>query len=396
MMKVKFVINHFNGGGAQRVVSNLSFKIGEKNETKLLLFSKKIPITYPFKGKIRYLDTCDRKNIFSKIIRMYRRIQEIKKEKQEENVVLISFLEAPNILNILARAKRKTIISVRNHMSTKFKTGISGFINRIIIKIFYNKADKIVAVSEGIKADLMKKFNIDRDKIEVIHNSYAIEKIEKMCVEKLTYKEQEIFKSSVVITSGRLVDQKGHWHLIRSFKKIKEECPEAKLIILGSGPLKEYLHSLACDLGLKQDVHFLGFQENPFKYISKSEVFVFTSLFEGFPNSLAEAMICNIPVISSDCLSGPRELLAPEEVNEDIHYGKDVRRYGILLPVCDGTKYDCNIELTKEEMFMANEVIGILKNKDEKEFFKYQAKKRIYDFHEDSLIKKWERILELS
>jgi len=389
-------MSNLSVGGVQRVVSNLSFKIGEKNETELLLFSKKNPIMYPFNGKIRYLDTCNRKNIFSKIIIMYRRVQEIKKEKQEENVVVISFLEIPNVLNILARTERKTIISVRNYASVKFKNGISGFVNRLIIKFFYNKADKIIAVSQAIKIDLIENFNIDRNKIEVIHNSYAIEKIEKMCVEQLTYEEQEIFKSPVVITSGRLADQKGQWHLIRSFKKIKKECPDAKLIILGVGPLKEYLHSLTCDLGLKQDVHFLGFQENPFKYIAKSEVFVFPSLFEGFPNSLAEAMICNIPVISSDCLSGPRELLAPEEVNKDIHYGKDVRRYGILLPVCDGTKYDCNVELTKEEMFMANEVIGILKNKDEKEFFKCQAKKRIYDFHEDNLIKKWECILELS
>lgn len=112
-----------------------------------------------------------------------------------------------------------------------------------------------------------------------------------------------------------------------------------KLAILGRGELEDYLKQLACEMDLEKDVYFLGFQKNPFKFISKSKIYVFPSLYEGFPNALCEAMACGVTVISSDCKSGPREILAPE-TNIDgetkiIEYAK----YGMLLPVCDDNCY---------------------------------------------------------
>lgn len=115
-----------------------------------------------------------------------------------------------------------------------------------------------------------------------------------------------------VVTAGRLTKQKGQWHLIRSFSKVLESIPNTKLVIIGKGKYLEKLIQLSKDLGIQDKVIFTGYVNNPHKIISKCDVFAFPSLFEGFSNALLEAMACNIAVVSSDCDSGSREILAPE------------------------------------------------------------------------------------
>ena len=182
--------------------------------------------------------------------------------------------------------------------------------------------------------------------------------------------------------------------MIKAFAKVKKVIPNAKLVILGEGELEGKLKQLTQKLDIKEDVYFLGFQKNPFKYISKSKVFVLSSLHEGFPNALAEAMACGIPVISTDCLSGPREILAPDEVNKsDIEYNLNYNRYGMLLPVCDGNFNLSNLSLTKEEEMMADTIISLLKDKDLRNHFSKQAMIRIKDFDIKNIIKQWESII---
>ena len=104
---------------------------------------------------------------------------------------------------------------------------------------------------------------------------------------------------------GRLSKPKGQWHLIRAFKKVKETIKDMKLIILGRGELEDYLKQLVEELNLEKDVYFLGFQKNPFKFISKSKIYLFPSLYEGFGFPVIEAMACGIPVVCSDKASLP-------------------------------------------------------------------------------------------
>ena len=120
---------------------------------------------------------------------------------------------------------------------------------------------------------------------------------------------QELFSFPVVINVARLEEQKGQEYLIRSFVRIKKEIPLTKLVILGEGHLEHKLRDLAKGLGLEQDVVFLGWQKNPFKFLAYSKVFVLSSLWEGFPNTLLEAMALGLPVISTDCPSGPNEII---------------------------------------------------------------------------------------
>jgi len=139
----------------------------------------------------------------------------------------------------------------------------------------------------------------------------------------------------------------------------------------------------------------LGYKKNPFKYIGRSTIFAFPSLFEGFPNALCEAMACGVPVISSDCKSGPREILAPDTDIEQQVKGIEYAKHGILLPVCDGNYYDAEMPLTSEERLLQRTIIKILSNKKMKEEYKTKSKEGVNRFQSDIVIKQWEKLISL-
>ncbi|MBR7552549.1 glycosyltransferase [Allobacillus sp. GCM10007491] len=395
MKSIMLFIGSLSAGGAERTVSNLSLNLSSDIEKEIIIYGKNPVIDYPYGGQLVELDDLEKGNLLKKTYAFLYRIKAIKRMKRlYNNKTIVSFLEYPNLINLMTYKHGNTIISVRNHMSTKHQKGIKSFFWNMTIKFLYNKADSVIAVSKEIKKDLVNFYGIDKEKIRVIYNSYPIEKIKKLSQEVIEHEYKYIFDHPVIITVGSLTKQKGHWHLIRSFKKIKKEVPNAKLVILGDGHLKPYLKQLSIDLSIDKDVHFLGFQKNPFKYISSSKLFVLPSLYEGFPNALAEAMACGVPIVSSDCLSGPREILAPDEFNvENISYELKEDRYGVLIPVCNGIRYGAVEHLTKEEEIMAETMISLLKKQKVMNHFSSQALKRMEDFNLNNIIKEWESIL---
>ena len=227
-------------------------------------------------------------------------------------------------------------------------------------KILYTKADSVVAISNLIALYLKKRYSIDNNKMQIIHNPLNISKVIVEAHEEIN-DIYNIFNQQVIVTAGRLNKQKGQWHLIRCFKLIKQQIVNSKLVILGEGELRPYFVSLIKTLGLDKDVYLLGFQENPFKFIGRSSVFAFPSLYEGFPMTLIEAMACGVPVVSSDCKSGPREILAPDTDLTKQTSTPEFAQYGILMPVPDGTQYKAEDPLTEEEVIWAEVLINILK-----------------------------------
>lgn len=387
---IAILIPQLAGGGAERVASNLSMYLSEDKYQKYIIVHDAEKADYPYRGKLINLETKAIKNPLGKIKNFIMRINKLKTLKKEYNIhTTISLLSGPNLLNILTKKDDKVIVSVRNFVS-KSSNGLYGKLFKLSIKVLYNKADAIVAVSQSIKNNLIKNFGLDENKIKIIYNPYDIEKINKLVKEEIEEEYKEVFKNPTIITAGRLSRQKGQWHLIRAFKKIKEIIPDAKLVVLGQGELEAYLKQLTVDLELEDDVYFLGFQKNPFKYIAKSTVYVFPSLYEGFPNALCEAMTCGIPVISADCKSGPREILAP---NTDIYIETgeiEYVEYGILVPTCDGIMYKFDDELTNQEQILCKCITGIMKNKDDLKKYSQRSTDRIKAFNMKKIIKVWE------
>jgi len=316
---------------------------------------------------------------------------------------VVSFLERANFVNIISKLFKahKAIISV--HIDQQ--TGHVGLrkLNKLLVRILYPKADLIIAISHGVKHSLIN-LGIEKEKIKVIYNPYPIDEIRELAKKPLGSYE-EIFKHPVLITAGRLTKPKGQWYLLRVFKALKEKHKDLKLVILGEGELKNYLVGLSKELGLKTyvwdrdrlsesfDVYFLGFQKNPFKFIARSKLFVFPSLWEGFPNALVEAMACGVPVISSDCRSGPREILEP---NTDFNYQTqkpEFAEYGVLMPVFEVKYKSANERLEEREIMWVETIDKLLEDENLRKNYSEKAKQRAENFRIEKIVQEWKEVL---
>lgn len=409
-----FIINNLGGGGAERVVSNLCKGMGGYEKYGIIfenIVEQKVEAT------VISIESPPSKNIFKKILKFFVRFFKIKKLKKQKIKpdYAISLLEPCNFLNVITKSKEKTILSFHSHYSVSFPEALSFtqslsgkilfYIYKTVFKFLYNRADVLVSVSRGVAQDLIKNFGLNPNKMKVIYNPFPIEEIEKLSKEELGNYEP-IFKYPVLISAGRLTKQKGHWYLLRIFKKLKEKYSNLKLIILGEGKLKDYLVEFSQNLNLKTfvwdrdtlsdkfDVYFLGFQKNPFKFISRSKIFVLPSLWEGFGNVLVEAMACGIPVVSSDCKSGPREIIAPEIALDERIEKPFFGEYGILIPPFE-SKFKSPEETLEEKEKMWIEVLEKLLNDEElRKNYSIKAKQRSRDFTLEKIVREWENIFQ--
>lgn len=396
MNRVNFIIGTLSTGGAERTVSSLSMYLNKNILTNIILFGKNAKVGYSYHGRLTYLDKADPNGMFSKIQTFLKRCKAVRsKKKSDSNSLFISFLEYPNLINVVTGLKKNVVISVRNHMSTKHKKGIKAFFWNCTIKYLYPRASKIIACSEEIKLDLIENYKIPSNKIKVIYNSYNFTKIRKESTVGLEKRQKEIFNNPTIITVGRLNKQKGYEHLIRILPHLKSYFPSLQLVFLGEGEEYNTLKRLCEKLGIEESTHFMGFQDNVFKFVAKSKVFVMTSLYEGFPNALAEAMACGVPVISTDCPSGPREILAPDEFKKNnLDYKIARNRFGILIPNFSEEGLSLDASLSTIEKKLANSIYELLSTPALIKHFEKQSINRVQDFDIKKTIKEWELLIQ--
>lgn len=182
----------------------------------------------------------------------------------------------------------------------------------------YLMADKVVAVSAGVGADLHSYLNIPAEAIEVIYNPIDAESIQTSARQPANHRWLNDNTVPVIIAVGRLSAEKDYMTLLQAFSQVRKRV-RSKLIILGEGEERERLEAAVRSLGLKDDVDMPGFIVNPFSYIARANVLVLSSLYEGLPNVLIQSLVLGTPVVSTDCESGPREILNNGE------YGKLVK-----------------------------------------------------------------------
>jgi len=391
MMKtVNFIIASLSTGGAEKVVANLSKELVNRYNVNIILFGSNSSEDYSTNGNIIYLDKINtRLNPIYKIFAFFLRINKLRKIKKKSDIS-ISFIEYPNFINVLSRVKgHKTVLSVRNHMTMKHSKGLKSMIWKWTIRRYYRNADKIVSCSKEIEYDLIKNYHIPSPLITVIYNGYPINEIRKMSTETLDVKEQEIFDKPVIISIGRLSYHKGFTKLIKAFHLLKKDYNDFQLVILGKGEMLDELNTLITDLHLNDSVHILGFKKNPYTYIAKSKVFVLNSSYEGFPNVLLEAMICGLPVISSDCLSGPREIIAPSKLNEiTLDYSIDLNRFGVLFP---GNRNENQSQ--NAFTIMTKHIQELMYNENLRTHFSKKSIERSNEFDLNSNVLLWELLL---
>ena len=377
MAKIGLLITKLNGGGAERTAANLSSLFDEYGEEVYLITFDGSNITYPYKGKLIDLSLGINKNVFDAIKKNIKRIIKVKKIKKKYNLdVCISFLDTPNLVNVLSGGKCKKIVSIRNYLSLEKPS----FIRKQLIRFSSIRADKTVCISKNGEYDMRNFFKIKEKKLCTIYNPVDIKSL--LTIEEDYTFDKEFSDYFNIVTMGRLTYQKGQWNLIYAIKDIVVQYPKVRLYILGDGELKNELEELVKKLELEEHVFFLGFISNAHKFLRQCDLFVLTSLFEGLGNVLLEAMALGLPVISTDCKSGPREIIAPNSNIKSVCENIDVERFGILVK-----------QFSKEKNIVDNDSLVYIKqaiemfylDKKLREKYTTKSKMRANDFSKEKV-----------
>ena len=394
-MALYFLINSLGGGGAERVVTRLSYKLNPK---KIFLLEDRVQYSPPVEvEKLSNFTPADSPILKTLYIPIY--VKKLKKHLKKGDIV-ISFLERANFVNTLLGREYKRIISIRNSIGARK----SYHPYRFLIKNLYPLVDFIVVPNRMLGYELKNFVNLREEQKKVIYNPLDIDEIKRKSEEGLEI--YEFLKDyPYLVNIGRLTLQKGQWYLLRIFRELKRKQKELKLVLLGEGELKDYLMELSENLGLKTyvwnrdklhegyDVYFLGFQNNPYKFVRHSKAFVFTSLWEGFPNVVAESLAVGKAVISTDCRTGPREILAPDTDFLKETKKPEFAKYGVLMPTFERRRLKANEKLTKGEKIWIDTLEGLLEEGKTLEEYEQKSPERAFDFHIDKIALSWKQLI---
>ncbi len=300
---VAFMINSLEGGGAERVMCKLLaimeayFK--EQQLSVYLILLDDLPEAHRCPDYVNKI-TLDTQG---SLVKGY----QLAKQKLDaiHPQFCISFLTRSNMLNVaIARQVGfQAILSERVNTSSHFSGGLKDTISKWMVKMSYPRAQRVIAVSEGVRADLIANFNVAPDHLDVIYNPYDIAQIERLAAEPVT----DLPAKPFIIGTGRLVKNKNFSLLLEA---LAQSTLTDDLLILGQGDQLTALKAQAAALGIADRVHFAGFRENPYPYLKHARFFVSTSNAEGFPNAIVEAMCLGKAVIATNCESGPAEILS--------------------------------------------------------------------------------------
>lgn len=368
-IKILFFIPTLSGGGSEKVTLQLLQHIGKRKfSPSLVLFEKKGQYMEALPSSIPIFELKKRKHKKAlPWIVMFRLKKLIKKEKPDVFVSLMCYTNTlALIVKIMGRVQPKIIISERT--STYIYEGrFINFLRSLAIRFLYPKADKIVFPSRDMADKIMKSYGVEKQKVNIIPNPVDIATITERSQEII---EDPVYqaKNNIIIAIGRLSKEKGFLYLIKAIALLSKQGINCELVILGDGAEKISLQNLSKDLRVEERVHFLGFQSNPYKYLAHSKIFVLSSLYEGFPNVLLEAMALGVPSIATRCPTGPEEIIT-DEVN------------GLLIPPAD-------------EKALAHAIKKLLLDKDLRTRLSEAARKRAEDFKVEKIIKQYEDVIE--
>ncbi len=331
--RIALFTGSMRGGGAERVMVTLAAGFAERGvDVDLVLVKAEGEYLDMAPEGVRVIDLDSRRTLTA-VPRFLRYV------RRERPAALLSTLTASDAAALLAKLLhgRRLRVVVRQAISFSSALEDEEFRTRQymrLVRLLMPLADAIVAGSEGVASDLRARVPRAAGKIVTIHNPVVGPGLAEQAAEAV---EHPWFGDGepVVLAAGRLAPQKDYPTLLRAFAEVARSR-SARLVILGQGPERESLLELAARLGIEDRFDLPGFDVNPFRYMARASVFVLSSRYEGFPNVLAQAMACGAPVVSTDCRSGPSEML-------------EGGKWGRLVPVGDWRAMARAIEATLDD-----------------------------------------------
>jgi len=334
--KIAIFIVSLYGGGAERVVSILLNHFENSFDIHLVLLQPIIEYDIPAGQKITVLDKSPSNNSFSNILKIPFLAFRYYRFLCKNNITTsFSFLNRPNFIAGFLKIfgwKGKVIISERTFTSEYYTTKSAGErIGRWLVEKLYPKADLIVCNSKSIEKDLREIFKVQTN-YSIIYNPINLTQVNESIAYNKKF-ENNTTRPFTFITIGRLSQIKNHKLFIDAASLLTDF--DFRVQIVGKGELKKILEDYIILTSMQERITLINHSSDPIKYLIMADCFVLTSNFEGFPNVLLEALACNLPVISTDCKGGVRELLAPSisidtpAANNEIMYVD----YGLLVPV---------------------------------------------------------------
>lgn len=320
MTDIAFFIPSLHGGGAEKMVLALANHYASKGmSVDLVLVKREGVYLDKVNDKVRVIHL-ESSRVFTSILRLSKYLRRSKPRS------ILSALAHANIACILAKKISgmdcRVVVSQRNMSSLSSLKGLKGHVFKRLTRWAYNSSDAVVAISTGVKDDMVYNLGVSSGLITPIYNpAYSSEVVEKSKAEVVHDYFNLGAGHKVVLAVGRLTEIKDFTTLIKALPLVRKEL-DARLIILGEGPLRADLECLVSDLNLEPYVSLPGFYENPYAFMRKADLLVMSSISEGFGNVLVEAMSCDTPVVSTNCPTGPAEIL-------------EQGKWGDLVPVGD-------------------------------------------------------------
>lgn len=352
---IYFYINNLNKGGAERVIIQLASGLSKQNYETTIITTFRGDNEYDFPKNVNRITLLNKQDTGNRIKRNFLLIQKLRKIlKIQKPDFLISFMVEANFRSLLANIglKTKCIVSVRNDPKKEY----AGKLGKIVGKYIMPIADGCVFQTKEAQEWFPKKL---QRKSKIIYNAVKDE----------FFNIQRNVKENTVVTCGRLEEQKNHKMLIDAFEIVVKQCKDAKLLIYGEGSLRNELQNIIDEKVLSNNIKLCGNTNDIPGVLSKAEIFVLSSDYEGMPNALMEALTVGVPSISTDCpCGGPRMLINDNE-------------NGVLVE-------------TGSYIELSSAIINVLQDKELQDKYSKESKKNAYQYKSTIVLDSWREYLE--
>lgn len=320
--RLVFLMPSLSGGGAEGVASSLLTYISRYFDVTLVLLENRMKRPLPERVLVKAFSG-PLKRETDHILRIPYHFFSLARLVHKNHIqIVMSFMEQANIINLLTAfvTHHKTVISQRVEPTQQYAD--KGILGKFILKasfLLYPRAQRVVAVSDGIRKVLLFEYKLNSERLLMIPNPVDIRKL--ACQSKAPL--PSCIPDKFLLHVGRMrLAHKAQDVVIKAFQFLHRKCPDFSLVLIGDGPDRERIRVQIERLGLGDTVILLDWRDNVACFMARAQVFLLGSRYEGWPNVLVEAMACGCPVVSTDCDTGPREILGDNE-------------YGLLVPVDD-------------------------------------------------------------